>query len=319
MPARRISFVNFKGGVGKTSLAVNIAACLAHNLSQRVLLIDCDVQSNASIWLMGVPRWDIINNVRGKSIYGAFLPNLPPLANNIIPSVIQSSNGFRLIPTLDLLPATYELMDLEQEYQDGDGEPFYYRFYEHLRSVIDQYDYIIFDCPPNALRACRCAIFASQEIYVPCNQDTLSLIGLSLLIRKIEQFHNHTVIQQRMIRDYQPAKIRGIVLNAVSATANFDLTERLIRLKIQEARVRKVVSDDADILSQQIRRAVQASHVVALNLPATLDKGKSALKEEYINLTRYIHNSSLNRRAEIDGIERKNVTARQAARRASKA
>jgi chromosome partitioning protein len=62
MPARRISFVNFKGGVGKTSLTVNIAACLAHELGQRVLLVDCDSQSNASIWLMGVPRWNILRS-----------------------------------------------------------------------------------------------------------------------------------------------------------------------------------------------------------------------------------------------------------------
>ena len=181
MPARRISFVNFKGGVGKTSLAVNVAACLAHDLGQKVLLVDCDSQSNASIWLMGVERWDFINSKRGKSLYGAFLPNLPPVATNIVPSVVTGALGIRLIPTLDLLPATYELMDLEQEYEANEGEPFYYLFYEHMRSLFLQYDYIIFDCPPNMFRASKCAIFASEEIYVPCHQDTLSLIGLSLL------------------------------------------------------------------------------------------------------------------------------------------
>src|SRR5215470_16456254 len=101
MPARRISFVNFKGGVGKTSLAVNVAACLAHDLSQKVLLVDCDSQSNASIWLMGLTRWNLRNSAVGKSIFGAFLPNLPPVINNIIPSVVQNDRGTILIPKLD--------------------------------------------------------------------------------------------------------------------------------------------------------------------------------------------------------------------------
>src|SRR5687767_9012948 len=164
MPARRISFVNFKGGVGKTSLAVNVAACLAHDLGQKVLLIDCDSQSNASIWLMGIQRWNFINNIIGKSIYGMFLPDHYPVINNIIQSVVMNERGMISIPNLDLLPATYELMDLEEEYQDKARNPFYYRFYEHIRSIFDQYNYIIFDCPPNLFRASRCAIFASEEI-----------------------------------------------------------------------------------------------------------------------------------------------------------
>ena len=58
--ARKISFINYKGGVGKTSLIVNTAACLA-KLGKRVLLCDFDTQSNASIWLMRLERWNKLN------------------------------------------------------------------------------------------------------------------------------------------------------------------------------------------------------------------------------------------------------------------
>ncbi|MGA1368773.1 MAG: ParA family protein [Blastocatellia bacterium] len=93
MAARRISFVNLKGGVGKTSLSVNIAACLAYHFGQKVLLIDFDAQSNASIWLMGVERWNLINSVRGRSVYGAFLPGASPVDNNIGPSGGRGGEG----------------------------------------------------------------------------------------------------------------------------------------------------------------------------------------------------------------------------------
>lgn len=314
MPARRISFVNFKGGVGKTSLSVNVAACLAHDLGQKVLLIDCDSQSNASIWLMGLPRWNVINDMVGRSIYGAFLPNLPPVVNNVIQSVVADEKGVICIPSLDLMPATYELMDLEEEYQDTTGNPFYYRFYEHLRSLFNQYDYIIFDCPPNLFRASRCAIFASEEIYVPCNPDRLSQIGLALLVTKIGRFHGQSALQHQLISGYKPARIRGIVLNDVDSKVKPDVSVRYMGVTLAKARQNRVVSDDADILTQQIRKAVLATRVVGESRPATLTSGDSGIKEDYLNLSRFIHNTPLNRTIGTDGFKKHSRTPRNTAK-----
>jgi chromosome partitioning protein len=318
MSGRRISFVNFKGGVGKTSLAVNVAACLAFNLNQKVLLVDCDPQSNASIWLMGVPRWNEVNNKPGGSIYGMFLPNLPPVVNNVITSVVRDESGVRAIPNLDLLPATYELLELEEEYQDKNGDPVYYRFHEHLRSLFNQYDYILFDCPPNLYRASKCAIFASQEIYVPCNPDKLSEIGLALLVKKIERFHKQTTIQQQLIPGYVPAKVRGIILNDVDSRANLNMIIQYMRLTLLGAKRYRVVSDDADILSQIIRKAVFAAGVVNSFLPVALTKVNPNLKEDYLNLSRYIHNTPLDKKVEINGTERQNRAPRRADRQKTK-
>ena len=317
MPARRISFVNFKGGVGKTSLAVNVAACLAYDLGQKVLLVDCDAQSNASIWLMGLERWNIINKITGKSIYGAFLPNLPPVVNNVISSVVRDSQEMILIPNLDLLPATYELMDLEEEYQDEHGNPFYYRFHEHLRSLFSHYDYVLFDCPPNLFRASKCAIFASQEIYVPCNPDKLSEIGLTLLVRKIERFHRQTILQQQLIPGYAAAMIRGVILNDVDSRANLDGVMRYMRLTLVGARQYHVVSGDADILTQQIRKAVFAAKVVNAFLPVAMADGNANLREDYLNLARFIHNTPLSKRIENDGTAKQSRKPRRASRRTS--
>ena len=75
MAARRISLVNFKGGVGKTSITVNLAASLARELDQKVLVVDMDAQSNTSIWLMGVARWNNLNGMPEKSVWGLFHPD----------------------------------------------------------------------------------------------------------------------------------------------------------------------------------------------------------------------------------------------------
>ena len=305
MLARRISFVNFKGGVGKTSLTVNVAACLAHDLGQRVLLVDCDAQSNASIWLMGVSRW--ITEVKerpGNSVYGIFMPTAPNVFHAVQRSVLRDERGVKLIPNLDLLPAVYDLMELEHEYKDNDVSPFYRKFYDEISIFFDQYDYIIFDCPPNVFRASKCAIFASEEIYVPCNPDLLSYVGLSMLAEKVKQFLNQTVIQRQQIPNYRPAVIRGIILNSVDNRANLeDITTR-IQLRIHVLRSHQVVSDDADILATRIRRSVKASHVVDENLPITLTKLNADLKDDYLNLCRYIHHTPLRRKAQANELER---------------
>jgi chromosome partitioning protein len=110
--ARKISFINYKGGVGKTSLIVNLAACLAKE-GQRVLLFDFDTQSNASIWLLRLERWNKFNSTGEGAVYSIFNPGTARVADLIIPSVVEGKNGEKLLPGLDLVPTTFNLVDLE--------------------------------------------------------------------------------------------------------------------------------------------------------------------------------------------------------------
>ena len=292
--ARRISFVNFKGGVGKTSLTVNIAAFLAHEFNQRVLLVDMDAQSNASFWLLGAAQWNKVNKRPERSVYSVFMNDAgaPPLHLNIVKHLLPDANGAKQIPKLDLLPACYELMELEHAPLNSD-KPFYLKFYEELSAVYDYYDYILFDCPPNVFRACQAAVFASQEIYVPCNPDELSYAGLSLLARKIEAFQDRSLLARNQIDNYQLAKIRGAVFNGVVGTANVDDMIQRIRTKIIQLRESKVVSPDADTVTQRIRHAVLVGQSVAHHLPIVLDKRNQNLYQDFENLTRFIHTTPL--------------------------
>ena len=78
MSAQIISFVNLKGGVGKTALAVNVGVSLAAELGQKVLIIDLDPQGNASLWLMGQNKWvTTVNEHKTKTVYGLLRHNKP--------------------------------------------------------------------------------------------------------------------------------------------------------------------------------------------------------------------------------------------------
>ena len=81
--ARRIAFINYKGGVGKTSLIVNLAACLA-KLGKRILLCDFDTQSNASIWLLKLERWNKINAANEGALYSIFDPGRARLRDIVV-------------------------------------------------------------------------------------------------------------------------------------------------------------------------------------------------------------------------------------------
>jgi len=90
---------------------------------------------------------------------------------------------------LDLVPTTFNLVDLENEFTGDPKRPAYVIFAEQLAEIEANYDFILFDCPPNILRASQCGIFSANEVYVPCNPDALSLIGFTLLVEKLGKFH----------------------------------------------------------------------------------------------------------------------------------
>ena len=179
--ARKISIIIYKGGVGKTSLIVNTAASLA-KLGKRVLLCDFDTQSNASIWLLKLDRWNKINATGEGAIYSIFDPGRAQVKDIVIKDALEGKTGEILLPGLDLVPTTFNLVDLENEFNGDPKRPHNLVFYEQLAAIEANYDFILFDCPPNILRASQCGVFASNEIYVPVNPDALSLIGFTLLV-----------------------------------------------------------------------------------------------------------------------------------------
>lgn len=266
--ARKIAFINYKGGVGKTSLLVNTAACLAR-LGHRVLICDLDTQSNASIWLLRLERWNTINNSGEGALFSIFDPGRARLRELIIHDAVLDKAGGHPLPGLDIVPTAFNLVDLESEYEGDPRRPAYLIFQEQLAEIEPAYDFILFDCPPNILRASQCGIFSAREIIVPANPDALSLIGFTLLVEKLGRFHQLSASFRT-----QPmgpaAQVRGILFNAIKTGVDIEVPKMRMQLRLNQFKAAQRVAKDARIFDAFARDAMVVRRAVALGLPVIL-------------------------------------------------
>lgn len=163
---RVISIVNQKGGVGKTTTAVNLAAYLAH-LGKFVLLVDLDPQGNASSGI-GVDYKNI-----EKGVYHP-LTMQAPFKEVIKPTEVD---GLRVAPsTIDLAGARVELVAMETRE---------FKLHEAMLEVRNDYDYIIIDCPPSLCLLTVNGLVASEEVLIPVQTEYYALEGLGQLLETI--------------------------------------------------------------------------------------------------------------------------------------
>jgi len=180
-----IAIVNQKGGVGKTTTTVNLAAYSA-NFGKRILLVDADPQGNATSGL-GVTRDQI-----QTCLYDLLTDEAADPANTIIPSPIAN---------LDVLPATTQLAGADIELVSVEGRE--YRLKKVLAKVRENYDYILIDCPPSLSLITVNVLTAADEVIIPIQCEYYALEGISHLVNTIEMVRNNL----------NPAlKIAGIIL-----------------------------------------------------------------------------------------------------------
>lgn len=287
--AQKISFLNIKGGVGKTSLLVNMGACLAY-MGRRVLVVDFDAQSNASIWLMRLDRWNALNKTPEKFLLNVFNDPSSKLSTCIQKSPIRDVDGDELLPRLDLAPASFALMDLEHEVPQIPGQTFYERFYDALTEIEDNYDFILFDCPPNFFYTTQCALFASDHVLVPSNPDALSIIGFHLLVDKLATFRSKTA-ERRDAAGAPTPEIIGIALNAVKPGTKIHVPLERFNAQIDRFKTQNKVSDKTHIYPDLIRHSVTVGRAVMLGIPTVLMSKQDSsinLAEDYIKLTKHL-------------------------------
>ncbi|MFT3890386.1 MAG: ParA family protein [Anaerolineales bacterium] len=187
------TLVNQKGGVGKTTTAINLAAFLAQ-LGQRVLVVDLDPQANATSSL-GVDK----RAVQG-STYDALLNGEAPAASILVNERLN----------LSVLPSSPALAGAEVELVEEDGREF--RLRDALSTLDDKYDYILIDCPPSlGLLTVNGLIAARDGVLVPVQCEYLALEGLGQLTQTIQR------VQSSL---FPGLKVRGVILTMFDPRTN---------------------------------------------------------------------------------------------------
>ncbi len=167
MTSRIVAIVNQKGGVGKTTTSINLSAALA-SLGQRVLLIDLDPQGNATTGL-GIARGE-----RDQTLYDVIVDE------TTIDGTIQPTN----VPRLDIVASDMDLSGAEIILGTTEGRTL--RLKNALAPIVDDYDYILIDCPPALGLLTVNALAAAHSVIVPLQCEFFALEGLSQLLRTVE-------------------------------------------------------------------------------------------------------------------------------------
>jgi chromosome partitioning protein len=194
-----VSFINYKGGVGKSTTAYHIGCALALDHGMKVLMVDVDPQTNLS-FLCAVPeRWQEFKNAHGTlaSLYQAYLNNQPFNSESILWKEPIEKAGAKVVHGLDLIPSDVVLLgidlDLMLKTASSNDLSVVASHYVKQRTILrnslepfqENYDYILIDCPPNLYLVTQNALAASDYYVVTAVPDHLSTIGLSILEERV--------------------------------------------------------------------------------------------------------------------------------------
>ena len=249
---RVIAVANQKGGVGKTTTAINLSACLAEK-GQKVLAIDMDPQGNMTSGL-GIDKDEVEKNIYDLMIGQAG-----------VDEVLQKE----AIENLDVIPTSIDLSAAEIELIGVDDKEFIIR--NAIAPIKDNYDYIIIDCPPSLNMLTVNAMTTADTVLVPIQCEYYALEGLSQLI------HTINLVQERLNPNLQ---IEGIVFTMYDVRTN--LSNQVVE-NVKE-------NLDAKIYETMIPRNIRLAEAPSYGLPINMYDSKSAGAESYRKLAKEIIN-----------------------------
>ena len=178
-----ISCVNLKGGVGKTTLAVNLAAYFGRK-DLSTLLIDLDPQTNATFHCIKVEAWQkhAASNGTVADLLGVREHTSADGAKRTPEDIVVEG----VFKNVDLIPSHLDLFTIDLDLSGAAARETKLR--RELREFVEQYDVVICDCPPNLTIPTQNALAFSTHYIVPVSPDFLSSLGVSLLLSRVQKF-----------------------------------------------------------------------------------------------------------------------------------
>ncbi|MCH8557024.1 MAG: AAA family ATPase [Balneolia bacterium] len=245
-----ISIANQKGGVGKTTTSINLAASLAA-IEHSTLLIDIDPQNNSTSGL-GIES----KSVQG-SVYELLVDDMP------VDDVIMKTE----LPHLDVVPSHINLVGAEIEIIDRANRE---RILEKaITKIRDKYDFVIIDCPPSLGLLTINALTASDSVLIPVQCEYFALEGLGQLLNTIK------IVRQHLNRELE---IEGVALTM------YDIRTRLSAQVAEE--VKRYFGDK--VFESLIARNVRLAESPSFGKPALLYDSMSTGSQNYLSLAREI-------------------------------
>jgi len=209
--AKKVSLINMKGGVGKSTLTVNLAWQFAGTYiwkNKKVLVVDLDPQFNASQYMLGVQKYEEIVRKNLPTVWDVFeqltrTPNgktpKPLDPHSVIHPVVKYKDGSKI----DIIPSRLDLASSLRN--PGQKDQLLAKI---ISKVEDEYDLILLDCAPTESLLTTAAYLSSDYILVPVRPEYLSSIGLPLLVRSMNEFKD--------FYEDSNLELAGIVFNATS-------------------------------------------------------------------------------------------------------
>lgn len=259
--ARIISLINLKGGVAKTTTTVSLAETLSSQFNKKVLVIDLDPQTNATVMLIGEDRWGKLNS-KGLTLATLFKDALSSDEDEFnLHETLQKNVSDVRVTRIDLLPSSLDLIDVQDKLANAPSGQFYANtpvdfLRKAIKPILENYDFVLIDCPPNLGIITLNGLRISEGYLIPSVPDVLSTYGIPQIVKRVSNF------AKEVAENIDPI---GIIVTKfqINSTIHVNGVRRLRK------------ENDPPVFTTQIRQANQIASA------AEFQGGSRTLKQKY--------------------------------------
>lgn len=193
MGAKVVSFINLKGGVAKTTTTVGTATLLAGEFGKKVLVVDLDPQTNCTTMLIGEEKWKELDD-NNFTLAALFDDVVNETENFDMEKTLQKNvSNITNVHGLDLIPSSLKMIDLQDRLASIPQGKFFSNnpteiIKKILKPILNNYDYVLIDCPPNMGLITLNGLRISDSYIIPTIPDVLSTYGIPQIIRRVSEF-----------------------------------------------------------------------------------------------------------------------------------